>query len=86
MERLICTGGGVANAMDCKSIFREFDSLPVLNGAVAQLGERYTCTVDVGGSIPSSSTYAPVAQLDRATGFYPVGYVFESHRECNGIL
>ena len=86
MERLICTGGGVANAMGCKSIFREFDSLPVLNGAVAQLGERYTCTVDVGGSIPSSSTYAPVAQLDRATGFYPVGYVFESHRECNGIL
>ena len=25
--------------------------------------------------------YALVAQLDRATGFYPVGYVFESHRE-----
>ena len=24
---------------------------------------------------------ALVAQLDRATGFYPVGYVFESHRE-----
>ena len=56
-------------------------------GAVAQLGERYTCTVDVGGSIPSSSTYKTlVAQLDRATGFYPVGYVFESHREYNGIL
>ena len=27
--------------------------------------------------------YALVAQLDRATGFYPVGYVFESHREYN---
>ena len=25
--------------------------------------------------------YALVAQLDRATGFYPVGYAFESHRE-----
>ena len=25
-------------------------------GAVAQLGERHTCTVDVAGSIPVSST------------------------------
>ena len=25
-------------------------------GAVAQLGERYTCTVEVAGSIPVSST------------------------------
>ena len=27
--------------------------------------------------------FALVAQVDRATGFYPVGYVFESHREYN---
>ena len=52
----------MVNAVDCKSIIRRFESYPVLNGAVAQLGERYTCTVDVGGSIPSSSTYTLVAQ------------------------
>ena len=32
-------------------------------GAVAQLGERHTCTVDVAGSIPVSSTKRVVSQL-----------------------
>ena len=34
-------------------------SIPLsATGAVAQLGERHTCTVDVAGSIPVSSTCA----------------------------
>jgi hypothetical protein len=33
------------------------------SGAVAQLGERHTCTVDVAGSIPVSSTKRVVSQL-----------------------
>ena len=32
-------------------------------GAVAQMGERHTCTVDVAGSIPVSSTKRVVSQL-----------------------
>ena len=31
-------------------------------GAVAQMGERHTCTVDVAGSIPVSSTKRVVSQ------------------------
>ncbi len=35
-------------------------------GAVAQLGERLICTQEAAGSIPTSSTSGPVAQLVRA--------------------
>ena len=34
-----------------------------MNGAVAQLGERRTCTAEVAGSIPVSSTKRVVSQL-----------------------
>ena len=39
-------------------------SIPTIrsNGAVAQLGERHTCTVEVAGSIPVSSTKRVVSQ------------------------
>ena len=50
------TGARVVNGVDCKSIIREFESHPVLYGAVVQLGEHHTCTVGVAGSNPVSST------------------------------
>ena len=38
-------------------------SIPLsATGAVAQLGERHTCTVEVAGSIPVSSTIRVVSQ------------------------
>ena len=33
-----------------------------MNGAVVQLGERFTCTEEVAGSIPVSSTYVVVTE------------------------
>ena len=41
-------------------------------GAVAQLGERRTCTAEVVGSIPISSTpQRPVRLVVRTSGFHP---------------
>ena len=36
-------------------------------GAVAQMGERHTCTVDVAGSSPVSSTKRVVSQLGESS-------------------
>ena len=52
----------------------------------ARVVNRVDCKSIIRRFDSYSVLYAPVAQLDRATGFYPVGYVFESHREYNGIL
>ena len=41
-----------------------------MNGAVAQLGERHTCTVEVAGSIPVSSTKRVVSQLGELVVHY----------------
>ncbi len=35
----------------------------VVNGAIAQLGERLPCTQEVGGSIPPSSTKLVMTNL-----------------------
>ena len=35
-----------------------------MNGAVAQLGERRTCTAEVAGSIPVSSTSHPTSVVN----------------------
>ena len=41
------------------------DLLPVIfHGAVAQLGERRTCTAEVAGSIPVSSTVKDLKFFD----------------------
>ena len=49
-------------------------------GAVAQLGERYTCTVEVAGSIPVSSTMHGKATLP----FFSNGYCLLTGRvACN---
>ena len=51
-----------------------------MNGAVAQLGERYTCTVEVAGSIPVSSTMHGKATLP----FFSNGYCLLTGRvACN---
>ena len=34
----------------------------IINGAVVQLGERFTCTEEVAGSNPVSSTYVVVTE------------------------
>ena len=41
-----------------------------MNGAVVQLGERHTCTVEVAGSIPVSSTKRVVSQLGELVVHY----------------
>ena len=38
--------------------------IPIKNGAVAQLGERRTCTAEVAGSIPVSSTIKDLKFFD----------------------
>lgn len=48
--------------------------------SVAQLVEQWTVAPRVAGSTPVAHLFAPVAQLDRAPGFEPVGCAFESRR------
>ena len=51
---------------------------------LAQLAERYSHTVQVDSSSLSVVTNWLVAQLARASGFYPEGCEFESHRANQG--
>ena len=49
------------------------------HGAMVQLGERFHCKEEVCRLFQTSSTkYAPLAQLHRAIGFYPMCYPLES--------
>ena len=57
----------------------------IVCGVIAQLGEHLPCTQGVRGSIPLGSTnivffYGGIAQLARASGSYPAGRRFKSHR------
>ena len=48
------------------------------NGAVVQLGERFTCTEEVAGSNPVSSTYVVVSEW-LGSGLQTRSCEFESH-------
>ena len=48
------------------------------NGAVVQLGERFTCTEEVAGSNPVSSTNVVVSEW-LGSGLQPRVCEFESH-------
>lgn len=50
-------------------------------GTIAQSVEQQTFNLLVQGSNPCGPTnFLPLAQLDRASGFYPLGREFESLR------
>ena len=49
-----------------------------MNGAVAQLGERRTCTAEVAGSIPVSSTICGGARMVKGVDCKPTICRFDS--------
>ena len=51
-------------------------------GAVAQLGERRTCTAEVAGSIPVSSTKRVVSQLGELVVHYDGWFESFTTLEC----
>ena len=59
-----------------------------MNGAVAQLGERFPCTEEVAGSIPVSSTYVVVPEWLRGWIANPlfVGSIPTHHSRNNLIF